>query len=494
MKRRYWKAIGFVVAAQLLTPMLTGCSAYRNFANNHFKVGPNYVTPSAETSPDWIDSRDLGLPTTADDLSQWWTVFNDPVLDALICSAYEQNLTLMQAGTRVLQARAQLEISKGNLLPQAQSVSADYERTVLSAQTALNKLFIPFGAPRSFSQWDYAFNSSWEIDLWGRLRRAIESSEANLDASVNDYNNVLVTLLGDVATNYVQLRVLQQQIRYARQNIEIQEETLKIAEARYKAETITKVDVLQARSLVEQTKAQLPQLETSLRSANNQLCILLGMPPEELTKRLGPGSIPQAPAELGIGIPADLVRRRPDIRAAERKAAAQCAQIGIAESDLYPQISITGGLGYSAEEFGDVFSSPAFAGQVGPSFRWNILNFGRIHNNVKMQEAKFCELVLAYRSSVLNACLEVEQGLALYRQSQIAVEHQQASTDQIYEAVELVVKQFQAGKVDFTQLLQVQQTLIAQQMSLAQSQGEIATGLIQVYRSLGGGWQINCKK
>src|SRR5207245_2686127 len=194
---------------------------------------------------------------------------------------------------------------------------------------------------------------------------------------------VLVTLLGDVASNYVQLRTFEQRIEYTRANVELQRETLKIVEARFKAGTTTKLDVAQALSTLEQTEAQIPELEISLRLANNQLCILLGIPPEELRARLGAAPIPTAPAEVAAGIPADLLRRRPDVRRAERQAAAQSAEIGVAEADFYPHISITGSIGYSAEQFKNLFRTTALAGTIGPSFQWNILNYGRILNNVR---------------------------------------------------------------------------------------------------------------
>jgi NodT family efflux transporter outer membrane factor (OMF) lipoprotein len=479
-----------------LAVLLSGCTPLQEFIHNGFKVGPNYGRPPAPVAPDWIDAADARVRKGADDLSRWWAVFNDPVLDALICDAYHQNLTLRQAGFRVLQARAQLGIAVGTFLPQTQQLKGDFNWTAISSEVA-NRSLAAIGTPtvgrtlkRFFGQWDYGFSLAWELDFWGRFRRAIESASASLDASVENYDAALVTLLGDVATNYVNLRTFEQRIEYARANVQLQRETLKIAEARFKAGTTGELDVAQARSTLEQTEAQIPELEISLRQASNQLCILLGVPPEDLRAKIGSASIPTAPPEVVAGIPADLLRRRPDVRQAERQAAAQSAQIGIAEADFYPHISITGTFGYSAEQFKDLFSPTALAGNIGPAFQWNILNYGRIVNNVRAQEAQFQQLVAAYQNTVLTAAQDVEGGLVTFLRAQERTKFQAAAVQDAQTAVRLVVAQYKAGTVDFTRVTQVQQTLVQLQDTLAQAQGEIALGLINVYRALGGGWQI----
>ena len=255
----------------------------------------------------------------SDDLSKWWTVFNDPMLDSLICCAYQQNLTLREAGARVLEARAQLAIVTGQIFPQTQNVTGDFSRNAISRETANGRNI----TQQFYSQWDLGFNLAWELDFWGRFRRAIESSCASLDASAADYDDVLVTLLGDVAANYVQLRTLQERIAFAQANVRLQRETLTITEARFRGGTTSELDVYQARSTLEQTEAQIPELEISLRQTANLLCVLLGMPPENLQARLGAKPIPTAPAEVAVGIPANLLGRRPDVRRAQWQAAAQ---------------------------------------------------------------------------------------------------------------------------------------------------------------------------
>jgi NodT family efflux transporter outer membrane factor (OMF) lipoprotein len=470
----------------LLAVSLCGCTSWNQYVKNGFKVGPNYCRPAAPAAQTWIDADDKRIRSEADDLSKWWCVFNDPGLDSLICCAYRQNLTLREAGCRILEARAQLGVATGQLFPQNQYLSGDYTRNVLSKKTSNgDNITKPY-----YDQWNYGFNLNWELDFWGRFRRAIESNAAALDASVEGYDDILVTLLGDVAANYVQMRTLEGRIECANANVKLQRETMTITEARFKGGNTSELDVYQARSTLEQTEAQIPELEISLRKTVIQLCILLGMPPEELRSKLGPAPIPTAPPDVAVGVPADLLRRRPDVRHAERLAAAQCAQIGIAQADYYPAFSINGTIGYSAQQFPELFHSAALNGSVGPSFQWNILNYGRIMNDVRFQNAKFQELVYAYQRTVLNANQEVENGLVTFLKAQRRTMLQSASVEDAEKAVVIVLAQYKAGQIDFTRVTQLEQFLVQQQDVLTQARGEIATGLIQVYKALGGGWQI----
>lgn len=466
--------------------LLCGCTSFSDYIHNGFKVGPNYCKPAAPVAKTWIDADDARVSTAEVDLSRWWTVFNDPALNELICTAYHQNLTLREAGFRVLEARSQLAIDTGELLPQTQQMTGSYSRNAVSRNIANGQ----FVTKRFYPQYNYGFNLAWELDFWGKFRRAIESDEDTLDAQVENYDGALVTLLGDIATNYAQMRTLEQQIKYAQDNVQVQRDTLTIVEARFKASTTSELDLDQARSTLAATEAAIPELEISLRQTINQLCILMGMPPEELRLRLGPGNIPTAPAEVVLGIPADLLRRRPDVRAAERTLAAQAAQIGVAEADFYPAISITGNLGWSAQHASNLFSPGSFNGLVGPSFQWNILNYGRILNNVRLQDFKFQELLATYQQTVLQANQDVENGVVTFLRGQERTRFQLESVDQAKKAVQIALVQYKAGTVDFTTVTQVEQTLVAQENTLAIAQGEIITGLVQVYRALGGGWEI----
>ena len=346
------------------------------------------------------------------------------------------------------------------------------------------------GGNVAFAVSDAGLGFGWEIDFWGKFRRGVESNRANLQASVADYDDVLVTLLGDVATAYVQYRTAELRIKYATDNVDIQTKVTDITRASYKSEIATKIDLDQAESTLYQTQAGIPALEITLRTANNQLCILLGIPTVQLKERLGKAPIPRAPAEVAIGIPADLLRRRPDIREAERLAAAQCALIGVAEADFYPHISIDGILDFQANRFKDLFGGKALSGSIGPSFQWDILQYGRILNNVRLQDATFLGLVEAYKQAVLNANQEVETGLVTFLKSQEQYKWQKKSVDAGKSALDTVQEQWKAGKVDFTRVAQLLQTQVVLDDTLAQVEGQIATGLISVYEALGGGWEL----
>jgi NodT family efflux transporter outer membrane factor (OMF) lipoprotein len=472
-----------------LALLLGGCTPLKEYIHNGFKVGPNYQRPPAPVAGDWIDAADKRVNHESPDLSRWWEVLNDPVLDSLVQSAYQQNLTLREAGFRVLQSRAALGIAVGNLFPQSQNASGDYQRRAISSEVA-NRQFLP---ERFYSQWDLGFNLAWEIDVWGKLRRAVEEADDRLNASVEDYDFVLVTLLGDVASTYVQIRTLEQQIAYTRTNVGLQRESLDIARARFKGGEVSELDVDQAQSLLSQTEASIPQQEIQLRQAANRLCILLGIPPEELRTKLGPAPIPTAPPEVVVGIPAELLRRRPDVRAAERRAAADSARIGIAEADFYPAFTLFGDIGYSAEHVVNLFTPTAFTASITPSFQWKILNYGRLLNNVRLQEALFQESVTRYQNTVLQANEEVENGLVTFIKSHQRTLFLTESVAAAEKAVKVAIAQYKAGLVDYNRVALLEQNLVDQLNLLAQARGEIAQGLIETYRALGGGWEIRCE-
>ncbi|MGI6418968.1 MAG: efflux transporter outer membrane subunit [Thermoguttaceae bacterium] len=456
--------------------LLGGCTSPREYLDNGFKVGPNYSRPQAPVAEHWIDEADQRLREDSQIPCRWWTVLKDPVLDGLIVQASTQNLTLRQAGFRILEARAQLGIARGDVFPQQQFMSGGYDR---------------LGAGGSFlSQWNWGFTLAWELDFWGRFRRAVQAADAQLDASIAGYDDVLVTLLADVANNYVTIRVRQEQIRLLDENIAIQQFVLTVGEERLRAGTITSVDVDQVRSNLLQNQAQREQLYVSLRQTSDALSILLGQPPRNLVEELGAGSIPAAPTEVAVGIPADLLRRRPDVRRAERRVAAQAEQIGIATADLYPAIAIHGSLGYQAQNLSHLFTSDAFTGSVGPSFRWDLLNYGRLANNIYFQNAALGESVAFYQDTVLAASAEVEDGFVFFLRAQERARLYDQSAAAARSAVDAIQGQLLHGRIDYNQYATIQQTLIQTQTLAAQAHGDIAFGLIQVYRALGGGWEI----
>lgn len=466
----------------------SGCTPWREYFANGFKVGPNYCPPPAAVAQDWIDSGDKRIHSDDADLSHWWTAFNDQELNDLIHAAYQQNLTLKEAGYRILQARAFLAIQIGEFFPQTQQAAGSWSRNSASLLAA-NQSFLP---QQFFDNWNLGFNMAWELDFWGRFRRAIIAADADLDASVFDYDDVLVTLLGDVAATYVQIRTIQKQIDYVQQNIVIQKESLDIAKARFQGGLTSELDVEQATSQLAQTEALIPQFQIQLRQANDRLCVLLGIPTEDLVKIMGKAPIPTVPPDVVIGIPAQLLTRRPDIRRAERFVAAQCEQIGIAESNLYPQISITGSIAYDAEHFNQLFRSKSQEGTIGPSFRWNVLNYGRLVNAVRLQEAKYMELATHYKNVVLKANAEVEDGLVEFLQSQLEAKSMKESVDAAEKAVQLSIVQYRGGLTDFNRVALLEQNLVQQQDLYAQAIGDIAVGLVRTYRALGGGWEIRC--
>jgi NodT family efflux transporter outer membrane factor (OMF) lipoprotein len=475
--------LGALLSLALLT---SGCTSLTEFVHNGFKVGPNYKRPPAPLAPAWIDAANSRVKSVPADYSAWWTVFGDPVLNDLVRTAYAQNVNLRVAGTRVLEARAQRAIAVGTLFPQKQTATGAFTHTQASGNIAN----VP--PQRFFDDWATAFNASWEIDFWGRIRRTIESTEDVVESSVDDYDNLMVTLIGDVATAYVQYRIFEQEIVYTQENIRIQRASLQIATSRWKAGQINQLGVAQASSLLEQLEATIPVLETGLRQANNQLCVLLGIPPTELAARLGPRDplVPRSPPEVVVGIPADLIRRRPDLRSAERLIAAQNAQIGVAETDWYPSFFINGTIGYEAKDLSKLFSSRSFTGQIGPSFQWNILNYGRILNNVRQQDFKTQELVGVYQQNVLAAAQEVENGIVSFLNSQREARSLAASAKDAALALKLATDNFRAGTIDYTPVFVAEQFLVQQQNAYAQAQGDIALGLIRVYVALGGGWEL----
>ncbi|HLJ12296.1 MAG TPA: TolC family protein [Planctomycetaceae bacterium] len=464
----------------------SGCTNLGEWVQNGFKVGPNYAPPAAPVADEWIEPADAHVVKNvpAQDRA-WWTAFNDPVLNRLMDTAYRQNLDLRAAAARIMEARARQGVAVGNLFPQSQTALAAYAHAQIS-----KNLGLPL--PSTLNVWADGFNASWELDFWGRLRRSIEAADANLEAATEGYGQSLVLLFSEVATNYVQLRTFEQRLQFARENVEIQERSLAIAQARFDQGATTELDVRQAKSTLAQTKSTIPPLEAGRRQAANQLCILLGMPVHDLANRLQPGPIPGAPPEIAVGIPADLLRRRPDVRQAERQVAAQSAQIGIAQADLYPRLGVSGFLGYAANDLRTAFDGSSFMAFVLPTLQWNILNYGRIVNNVRAQDAALEAIELNYQQTVLTAGREVEDALVQFIQAQRQARHLAESVAQAQRAVELVLDQFEGGITDYNRVFTNQAQLVTQQDQLGTAQGNIALYLIQVYRAMGGGWESFC--
>ncbi len=453
-------------------------------------IGPDYKTPPAPVAKNWPSASDSGVDTSRQEYIDWWNVFNDPTMVKLIKLAYQQNLTLRTAGVRVLEARAQLGMAIGELYPQQQTLTASvsYNRLPIS---------LPYNIVNS-TYWSDVFGAQagWELDVWGQIRRGIQSADDAFLASVADYDSALVSLTGDVAATYVKIRTTETQLEVARQNVEKEELTVQIVKIRHQGGVATGRDVFQAENVLGATEATIPQLTAQLEQQKNSLSVLLGMPPGTIDELLrGNSKIPSAPEKAAIGIPADLLRRRPDIRKAELQAAAQCAQIGVAKADLLPSFSLTGIVGtlssnVNQHSLTDVFTHASMFYQVGPQFQWNILNYGQITNNVRLQDAKYQELLVNYQNTVLKAQQEVADGMSTFLQSKQAVIYLKESVTAAQGALRIAIIQYQQGIADFTTVLTAEQNLYTAENNLAIASGQVPLGLIAAYRAMGGGWQI----
>lgn len=456
-----------------------GCTWVRDYVRNGFKVGPNYKQPTAPVADEWIDSRSSRISSEPGDYRAWWTVFNDPHLNRLVQKAYQQNITLREAGFRVEEAQALRGIVAGNLFPQTQQVVGDYTR------------FLNVAGPE-VSKWRIGGALAWELDFWGRYRRAIEAANARLDSSVEEFDDAIVLLIGEVARTYVELRTAEQLLQVARDNVALQTESTRVAQARLDAKAAdSELDTPQSKAHLGSTLSAVEALEIRRRQAQNRLAVLMGMPPHDLTYLLdGPAMIPAAPDTVAAGIPAELVWRRPDVRRAERLVAAQSAEIGVATSELYPHISINGTMDWQAVRFGDVFKRSAFGGTIGPTFRWNVLNYGRLRNNIRGQDARFKQSVANYQQTVLQANEEAENAIVAYLHYTDQIKVLQESAGQAREAERVAQVKYREGEIDFNRLFTVQQLLLNQQESLVIARGNAALSLVDLYRALGGGWEI----
>ncbi len=449
-------------------------------------VGPEYVKPEVELPSEWSDQGESALEFSPVQQPQWWRVFNDPVLNRLVEIAWQQNNSLEIAGLRVLEARAQLGIAQGNLYPQSQVAAGD----AAYISPAEN-----FGGGSNFWQYGIGASASWEIDFWGRFRRAIESADAAYLASIAARDQALTLLTAQVVSTYTLIRVNEEQLRYAQESVEIQQRSYDITGVLYRNGYESELDMQQANTLLLSTQASIPGFEIALVQARNALNTLLGESPGTIDDALGDGlGIPKLPEVIEVGIPADLLRRRPDVRQAELNALAQNARVGLAEADLYPSFSLTGSIGLVAggsgnSDFGDLFSSDALTFSIGPSFVWPFLNYGRIRNNVRVQDARLQQALVNYREVVLQAAREAEDAMASLNGSQIQTEILTKTVASARRSNKLSVLRYKEGFSDYQRVLDSQQSLFAQQQRLITERGKSVNSLTSLYKSLGGGWE-----
>ena len=459
-----------IVLNVLMILLISGCTA----------LGPDYSTPDVEADVEstWNNAEDPGVSSVSSADPKWWeAAFQDAEINQLVKVALQQNLSLRSAGLRVLQSQQQLAIAIGNQYPQQQQMTGLIGREKSGGIT--------------FNDYSLGLNLSWEIDFWGRFKRQIESASADLDTSVADYDNVLISLVSQVAQNYILIRTFQERIKVAKYNVQLQRESLRITQAKYTAGEVSELDVDQAQSLLNNTIASISALEISLYQFKNSLAVLLGKPPQEYNYLLAEESkIPSTQANVAIGMPQDIIRKRPDIRSAERQLAAQSAQIGFAVTELYPHLGIGGSIGTSAEHSSDLFTNDAEIWNLYGMFQWNIFNYGRLKSNVRLQDARFQQLLVDYHNTILQAQVDVENAIIAYIKSHEQLKSYKLATAASQRAVNVSNTQYQNGLINFNTVISNLQALSQQQDLLSSAQGNVATNLVQVYKALGGGWEI----
>ena len=412
--------------------------------------------------------------------------------DGVDVRTVQQYLPLQIAGLRILEARAELGVAVGNFYPQQQQATGDYIYADQSKNTALN---VP-GVDLSFANYSAAFDAAWELDFWGKFRRGIESADAGFLASIADYDDLLVTLTAEVARAYAAMRTFEERLRISLENVDIQRESVKIAEARFKFGATTELDTKQAQTLLYSTLATVPDLQASIRQTRNAIAVLLGITPNQVDAIIGEqGGIPQVPEAVTVGIPAELIRRRPDIRRSELEAASQSALIGVARSDLYPSFVLFGTIGVASRNSFNAPSSTLFESdsvffQGGPSFSWNLFNYGRIKNQVRVQDARFQQLLINYQDTVLRAVQEAEDSITGFLRTREQLEYLDSGVAAAQRAVEIALLQYQEGAADYTRVLNTQESLFREQEREVTARGLVVTNLVGLYKALGGGWQI----
>jgi NodT family efflux transporter outer membrane factor (OMF) lipoprotein len=472
--RRLAVVPGFRLFALGCALFLGGCAA----------VGPDYKRPETPSLTAWSGGS---LATLADEqrgkpraqTEDWWRNFNDPVLDALVAEAQRVNPNVRTAGMRILEARAQLGIASSLLYPQQQQVTGEILRKGTEASS---------GPDGTLTGYKLGFGVGWEIDFWGKFRRSIEAADAGYFASIAQYDDLQVLIAAQVASFYTTIRTLELRLRIAHENAALQKRSLEITERLFKHGNDSELDVQQARSQYLGTLATIPQIEGSLRQTQNALSILLSRPPGPLPEMAaGRGRIPQAELAIIADMPAEFLRRRPDVRAVEMQLAAQSALIGVSEADLYPSIALLGSLGVSGTS---VSGSPrTFAWGVGPSLVWNVFDYGRLTNEVLVQDARFQQVYEQYQGVVLQAAREVDDAAAGFVANREQVPLLEGAVKAAQRSLEIANIQYREGSSSFERVLDSQRVLFNQQERLVNNLGNVSQSLVTLYKAMGGGWQ-----
>lgn len=448
-------------------------------------VGPDYKPPATEMPDVWNINLSRGLKEGNADLRTWWTNFNDPILDGLIQRATQGNLDTKQAVARILEARANIGIASGEALPSVDAFGeVDTNRISDNVQEDVGN-----GRQRTSTLYSSGLSAEWELDVWGRIARSIESADAGLQFTVEDYRDVLVSLYSDVALNYIGVRTAQARIQAALDNVETQKKTLELVEDRRRAELASDLEVAQAKLNLAITESNVPLRRQELANSVHALGVLIGERPTILWPELTKSKpIPQPPKEIVVGLPTELLRQRPDVRAAERSLAQQTAQIGVATADLYPRFSLTGFFAFESFGFNDWAKWESRALGIGPTVQWNVFDGGRIRSQIQVEDAQTQEALFVYEETVLDALREVEDSMVNYVQENERRDKLLNSVNAAADSVRLVTTLYVTGLTDFQNVQDQERTKAAQDDQYFESQGRVAGFLVDIYRSLGGGW------
>lgn len=459
--------VGRLGVSAVALALLAGCAA----------VGPDYHPPETKVPSQWQGASDAS-PATIDAaaLAQWWRQFHDPVLDRLIDDALKANVSLATARAQLREARARYDLARANLGPSA-NASASASRSKSSSASGTNL-------------YDAGFDASWEPDVFGGGRRSVEAAEADAQAQAEALHETRVSLVAEVARNYLELRTAERQLAVARSNLKTQSDTYDIVHWRHLAGLASALDEAQARTLLEQTRATLPTLETSVRTARNRLAILLDRAPGEVDELLksGPEDIPAAPETVAVGIPADTLRQRPDVRAAERRLAAETARLGVAEAQRYPSFRLSGTLGLQALTPGGLVDGATVTRSLLAGITAPIFDAGRIRSNIAIQDAVLERARLNYRSTVLTALEDVENALVSIRNTRQRIEQLTRAATSAQTAWDIARYRYQSGLVDFQSVLDSQRSLLSLEDQLTSAEGAYSLAQVQLYKALGGGW------
>jgi multidrug efflux system outer membrane protein len=456
-------------------------------------VGPVYRPPDVPLPDAWSRSLAAPLRPRPAELERWWRRFDDPLLGSLVERALLANPDLRLAEARVREARALRAAAASGLWP-AVELSGSYSRLRSSENALPQRGFVGAlpGLEREHDLFRAGFDASWEIDIFGGVRRGVEAAQASAEAAVEERRAVLVTLLGEVATNYVEHRALQRRLEVTRANLEAQRETLELTRVRFEAGLAAGVDVSRAEAQVSSTAAEIPALESAITRAAHRLDTLLGLHPGALAAELSsPAPVPRLPPEIMVGIPSDLLRRRPDIRRAERRLAAATARVGAAVAELFPRFSLTGAGGLESFGAGDFFAAGSRFWSLGPTVRWPVFSAGRIRANIEVQNARQEAALREYEKTVLGALEEVENALVALASEQARRDSLLGSVAASRRALESARELYLSGLADFLAVLDAQRALLAAENDLAASEAALASSLVSLYKALGGGWEAS---